>query len=45
MNNIIPVSIALIFLTFYQTSMGYQFSYDKVPGHKFDVKKYKLGCI
>ena len=25
--------------------MGYQFSYDKVPGHKFDVKKYELGCI
>jgi hypothetical protein len=22
----------LIFLTFYLTSMGYQFSYDKVPG-------------
>ena len=29
----------------YLTSMGYQFSYDKVPGHKFGVKKYKLGCI
>jgi hypothetical protein len=28
----------LIFLTFYLTSMGYQFSYDKVPGHKFGVK-------
>ena len=35
----------LIFLTFYLTSMGYQLSYDKVPGHKFGVKKYKLGCI
>jgi hypothetical protein len=35
----------LIFLTFYLTSMGYQFSYDKVPGHKFGVKKYKLWCI
>jgi hypothetical protein len=32
-------------LTFYLTSMGYQFSYDKVPGHKSVVKKYKLGCI
>ena len=30
----------LIFLTFYITSMGYQFSYDRVPGHKFGVKKY-----
>ena len=28
----------LIFLTFYLTSMGYQFSYYKVPGHKFGVK-------
>jgi hypothetical protein len=28
----------LIFLTFYLTSMGYQFSYDEVPGHKFGVK-------
>jgi hypothetical protein len=28
----------LIFLTFYLTSMGYQFSYNKVPGHKFGVK-------
>ena len=35
----------LVFLTFYLTSMGYQFSYDKVPGHKFGVKKSKLGCI
>ena len=35
----------LIFLTFYLTSMGYQFSYDEVPGHKFGVKKSKLGCI
>jgi hypothetical protein len=35
----------LRFLTFYLMSMGYQFSYDKVPGHKFGVKKYKLGCI
>jgi hypothetical protein len=32
----------LIFLTFYLTSMGYQFSYDEVPGHKFGVKKSKL---
>ena len=29
----------LIFLTFYLTSMGYQFSYDKFPYQKFDVKK------
>jgi hypothetical protein len=35
----------LIFLTFYLKSMGYQFSHDKVPGHKFGVKKSKLGCI
>ena len=28
----------LIFLSFYLTCMGYQFSYDKVPGHKFGVK-------
>ena len=28
----------LIFLTFYLTSMGYQFSYDKVPGYKFSIK-------
>ena len=38
----------LIFLTFYLTSMSYQFSYDKVPGHILDVKKSKkskLGCI
>jgi hypothetical protein len=35
----------LVFLTFYLTSMGYQFSYDKDPGHKFGVKKSKLGCI
>ncbi len=35
----------LIFLTFYLTSMGYQLSYDKVPGHKFGVKKSQLGCI
>ena len=27
----------LIFLTFYLTSIGYQFSYDKVPRHKFGV--------
>ena len=38
-------SAGLVFLTFYLTSMGYQFSYDKVPGHKFGVKKSKLGCI
>jgi hypothetical protein len=25
--------------------MGYQLSYDKVPGHKFGVEKSKLGCI
>ena len=35
----------LSFLTFYLTNMDYQFLYDKVPGHKFDAKKYKLGCI
>ena len=35
----------LMFLTFYLTSMGYQFSYYEVPGHKFGVKKSKLGCI
>jgi hypothetical protein len=35
----------LIFLTFYLTSMGYRFLYDEVPGHKFGVKKSKLGCI
>jgi hypothetical protein len=28
----------LIFLTFYLTSMGYQFSYDKIPGFKFVIK-------
>jgi hypothetical protein len=28
----------LIFLTFYLTSMGYQFTYDKVPGYKFGIK-------
>jgi hypothetical protein len=29
----------LIFLTFYLTSIGYQFSvYDKVPGYKFGIK-------
>jgi hypothetical protein len=28
-----------------RTSMGYQFSYDKVPGHKFGVKTSKFGCI
>ena len=28
----------LIFLTFNLTRMGYQFSYDKIPGHKFGVK-------
>ena len=28
----------LIFLTIYLTSMGYQFSYDKVPGYKFGIK-------
>jgi hypothetical protein len=35
----------LIFLTFYLTSMGYQLSYDRVPGHKFDVKKILIGMI
>ena len=29
----------------YLTSMGYQFSYDKVHGHKFGIKKSKLGYI
>ena len=25
--------------------MGDQFSYDKVPGHKFGIKQSKLECI
>ena len=29
----------LTFSTFYITNIGYQLSYDKVPGHKFGVKK------
>jgi hypothetical protein len=32
------IESGLIFLTFYLTSMGYQFSYDKVPGYKFGNK-------
>ena len=35
----------LIFLTFYLTSISYQFSYDKVPGCKFSIKKSILGNI
>ena len=35
----------LIFLTFYLTSISYQFSYDKIPGHKFSIKKSILGNI
>ena len=42
----IQTESGLKFLTFYlTTSMGYQLSYDKVLGHKFGVKKSKLGCI
>ena len=35
----------LIFLKFYLTIIGYLFSYDKVPGHKFGVKKSQLGYM
>ena len=35
----------LIFLTFYLTSIGYQFSLAKIPGLKFVVKSSKLGSI
>jgi hypothetical protein len=35
----------LIFLTFYLISIGYQFTYDKVHGHKFGFKKKSKLCI
>ena len=35
----------LIFLTFYLKSIIYQFSYDKVHGHKYGVKKSKVGYV
>ena len=35
----------LIFLKFYLIIIGYLFSYDKVPGHKFGVKKSQLGYM